>query len=78
MDVTRNSWGLINQRPIIAFFRVSFVKQPFDGTAFACSFLVEKGRRRLQFKKTGFLRKALLVNQKIILVLVGASEGSCA
>ncbi len=69
--------GLITQRPFLAFFRVRCVKQSFFGTAFACGFLVEKGRRSQFFNETGLLRNVLLVNQKS-LALVGASVGSRA
>ncbi len=45
------------------------VKKSFDGTAFACGFLVEKRCRSQYFNKTGLLRNGLLMNQK--------KSGSC-
>jgi hypothetical protein len=45
------------------------VKMSFDGTAFACGFLVDKGSMSQHFNKMGLLRTALLVNQK--------KSGSC-
>jgi hypothetical protein len=41
-------------------------KVVLDGTAFACGFLVEKGRKSQYFDDTGLWRNALLVNQKNI------------
>jgi hypothetical protein len=35
-----------------------------DGTALACGFLVEQGRRSQYWNETGLWRNALLVNQK--------------
>ncbi len=54
------------------------VKESFEGTAFTCGFLMEKGHRSEYYDETGLWRNALLVNQKKILVVVGASEGSRA
>ena len=63
--------GPITQCPFLVFFRVlGCIKKSFLGTAFACGFLVERGRMSQYFNETGLLRNALLVNQK--------KSGSCS
>ena len=54
------------------------VKKSFLGNAFACDFLIEKGRRSLYLNKMGRFRNASLVNQKKDLALIGGPVGSCA
>jgi hypothetical protein len=45
------------------------IKKSFLGTAFACDFFVEKGRRSHYIYQMGLLRNASLVNQKKLCLL---------
>jgi hypothetical protein len=65
MDEMRNSQGQLLSVSLSCVLQGSQVRKVFfDGTAFACDFLVEKGCRSQYFDETGLWRNALLVNKK--------------